>query len=202
MALNIATLPPLSWTGIEGEAEIDAVDGSLLLRAAAGVDWTNPASGAEQQQAATALAFDPGAGDFTLSARVRVAGTRTTFDAAALAVWSDENHWAKLCHEYSPQHEPMVVSVVTDVFSDDCNSGFVGRDVVFLRLARVGAAFAFHSSSDGQVWEFIRVFRLDPGAAPLSVGFLSQAPTGDTCVAVFDHLEFVRKRIDNLRDGS
>ena len=59
--------------------------------------------------------------------------------------------WAKLCFEYSPQREPMVVSVVTRGLSDDCNSFVVDGATVWLRIARVGSAFAFHASTDGAV---------------------------------------------------
>jgi hypothetical protein len=60
-------------------------------------------------------------GDFLLSARLEVAFA-STFDAGALMVRTDDRTWAKLCFEYSPQSEPMVVSVVTRGVSDDCNS--------------------------------------------------------------------------------
>ncbi len=195
-------LPPLSWTGDEGEADVDGAAGSLTLTAAAGVDWTNDAAGGPQQHRASALAFEAPGDDFVLSARVRVLGERTTFDAGALALWSDQDHWAKLCFEYSPQGEPMVVSVVTDEFSDDCNSTVVQEPAVYLRVARVGSAFAFHSSLDGVRWDFVRMFRLPVGRAPWRLGFLSQAPMGETCVAVFDHIALAHRTLADLRDGS
>jgi regulation of enolase protein 1 (concanavalin A-like superfamily) len=202
MTLRIPTLPPLAWTGAAGDAEFDAEHGTLTVRAAAGVDWTNDAAGGAAQHTATALSFPPGPGDFALSARVRLDGVRTTFDAGAIALWSDRDHWAKLCHEFSPQGQPMVVSVVTDGWSDDANGATVPGDAVHLRVARVGSAIAFHSSLDGEHWDFVRLFRLEPGAEPFVVGFLSQAPTGERCEAVFDLIRYTRETIGDLRDGS
>ncbi|MDK8173498.1 DUF1349 domain-containing protein [Curtobacterium citreum] len=200
-APDLPGLPPLSWTGVDGVATHDDRTGTLTLESAAGVDWTNDAGGGPQQHGATALAFAAPDGDFVLSARVRVPGERTTFDAGALALWADPCHWAKLCDEHAPHGEDMVVSVVTNDWSDDCNSRLLDAPAVHLRVARVGSAFAFHASSDGRTWDFVRTFRLRFGSAPLSVGFLAQAPTGDGCTAVFDEIAYAERTLPDLRDG-
>jgi regulation of enolase protein 1 (concanavalin A-like superfamily) len=192
-------LPALAWTGTDGDA--DYGDGILTVTAAAGVDWTNDAFGGEPQQRATSLAFEAPE-RFALSARVRVEGQRSTFDAGALAIWSDADHWAKICFEFSPNGEPMVVSVVTaDGFSDDCNSTLVDDDHVFLRVSRIGPGFAFHSSRDGSDWTFVRQFRFDV-SGPLRVGFLAQAPLGSSCAAAFDEILLSTVPPADLRDGS
>jgi regulation of enolase protein 1 (concanavalin A-like superfamily) len=74
-------------------------------------------------------------------------------------------------------------------------------DEVHYRLSRTGSAFAFHYSLDGDVWSFVRLFRLaaDAGAR---VGFLSQAPMGEACVAQFDEIRYVEHAPRDLRDGS
>ncbi|SEI15856.1 MULTISPECIES: DUF1349 domain-containing protein [unclassified Leifsonia] len=201
MAITIPNLPALSWTNGPGTASYDEPSGELTLTAAAGVDWSNDSLGGGGQHAATALGFAAPEGDFTLSARARVTGNRTTFDAAVLTLWSDEDHWAKLCFEYSPQGEPMVVSVVTDRFSDDCNSTVVTGDDIHLRISRVGEAWAFHSSVDGARWDFVRLFRLAPGDAPWSVGLMAQAPTGASCTAILDRITLRSGRLADLRNG-
>ena len=199
MTLTHPGIPALDWIPVSGTAELTS-DGVLQLQSAGGVDWTNDAGGGPQQHAAAMLGFDA-TGDFSLSARVRVPGERTTFDAGALAIWGDRDHWAKVCFEYSPQGQAMVVSVVTDVFSDDVNSTIIDADAVFLRVTRTGSAWAFHSSSDGRFWDFVRYFHLDI-SDPVQVGFLSQAPFGPTCVALFDEIVYTRDIPSDLRDGS
>jgi len=199
MTTVVEGLPQLNWTN--GPGLVDTTGpASFVLTAQGGTDWTNDSFGAPQQHAATSLGFVPD-GDFTLSARVAVSGERTTFDAAVLAIWGDRDHWAKLCFEFSPQGQPMVVSVVTNVFSDDCNSTPVDDAHVFLRVLRAGRGWAFHSSADGVHWDFVRTFRLDFDG-PLSVGFMAQAPLGDTCKASFDAVEFRESVPVSLRDGS
>lgn len=202
MTTAVPRLPALEWAGVEGAAEYLEHDdgGELRVTAAAGVDWTNDAFGGPQQQAATALGFVP-TGDFTLSAKVRVLTDRTTFDAGALAIWGDPDHWAKLCFEFSPQGEAMVVSVVTNDYSDDCNSTLVHDDAVYLRIIRSGKGWAFHSSTDGSTWTFVRVFRL-AFDGPVRVGFLVQVPMGETCTAVFDSISYSTTLPGDVRDGS
>jgi regulation of enolase protein 1 (concanavalin A-like superfamily) len=137
-------------------------------------------------------------GDFVLAADVEVAFA-ATFDAGALVLWQDERTWAKLCLEYSPEREPMIVSVVTRGTSDDCNSAVVEGSNALLRVARIGRAVAFHVSLDGQRWELVRHFRFDADA-PL-VGFEAQSPRGEGCAATFSRIRFEARTLGDLRSG-
>jgi uncharacterized protein len=139
------------------------------------------------------------AGDFLLTASVTV-DFGSTYDAGVLVLYAHERAWAKLCFEYSPQRQPMVVSVVTRGVSDDCNSFNVDEHQVWMRVARLGSAFAFHASTDGQLWQFVRHFALDL-TDDVSVGFLAQSPTGAGCTARFDGIRFVAERLADLRSG-
>ncbi|TRY20239.1 DUF1349 domain-containing protein [Tessaracoccus rhinocerotis] len=139
-------------------------------------------------------------GDFQFSARVE-ADLTSQFDAGVLLLWLDDDHWAKLCYEYSPDAERMVVSVVNREGSDDANAFTVDGTDVWLRIARVGKAFAFHASRDGQRWEFVREFGLD-ASEDAQIGFSAQSPTGEGCDVAFDNVSFNRETLANLRDGS
>src|SRR5471032_211863 len=137
---------PLTWLRVPERWEIAA--GALTIQAGGQTDWfVDPAGEAEPMLNAPAL-VGAVAGDFTLQARISVE-FGSTFDAGVLMLHADDRCWAKLCFELSPQGLPMVVSVVTRGSSDDCNSRIVEGGGLWLRVARLGAAFAFHSSSDG-----------------------------------------------------
>ncbi len=124
-----------------------------------------------------------------------------TFDAGALVLWEDERTWAKLAIERSPAGDPMVVSVVTRDVSDDCNSQILDGPSAWLRISRIGAAFAFHASVDGKRWDLIRHFRLDV-PAEVQVGFEAQSPLGQGCAATFTEIAFAARTLGDLRDGT
>ncbi len=200
---RVGGLPGLEWTHGPSGARLDERGDLLELTCAAGVDWTNDATGAPPQHAASSLSFVARDSPFTLQARVEVIGERSTFDAGALTIWRDSDHWAKLCFEYSPQGEAMVVSVVTRGLSDDVNSAVVIDRAVWLRIAFLGGgAWAFHASRDGVRWDFVRLFSLAGGAAPVRVGFMAQAPLGESCTARFDEMALRSALLADLRDGS
>lgn len=150
--------------------------------------------------AATLLGVAP-AGDFQLIARVSV-DFAATYDAGVLLLWVDERRWAKLCFEFSPSGEPMIVSVVCRGVADDANAFVVGQPRVWLRVCRIGPAYAYHASVDGRTWQMIRYFAIDDEAGRARVGFQAQSPMGEGCRVTFDRIRFVPARITNLRDGS
>jgi regulation of enolase protein 1 (concanavalin A-like superfamily) len=198
-AVQIEAVPtPLRWLG--EPRSWSAPDGrSLLLDAGPRTDlFVDPRGSAEPMLNAPALVGDQ-AGDYLLSARVTV-GFADTYDAGVLLLYASERVWAKLCFEYSPQRQPMVVSVVTRDLSDDCNSFDVDGESVWLRIARLGPAFAFHASTDGSSWSFVRHFALEAGAEP-SVGFSAQSPKGEGCAVAFEQIRFDAVRLGDLRSG-
>jgi regulation of enolase protein 1 (concanavalin A-like superfamily) len=161
----------------------------------------DPAGSVRTLNAPRGLAVPP-AGDFQLSARVSV-DFGETYDAGALLVWVSDTHWAKLCFERSPQGETMAVSVITRGLSDDAN-GLVAPpgEPLWLRISRVGRAWAFHAHPDGQAWSFVRHFSLDEthedGA---TIGFEAQSPMGEGCTVTFDEITFVGETLADLRSG-
>jgi regulation of enolase protein 1 (concanavalin A-like superfamily) len=183
--------PPASWNIVDAAA--------LTITAGARTDlFVDPQGTAETLNAPRLLADVTG--DFLLSARVTV-GFAATFDAGVLLLYVGERTWAKLCFEYSPQRQPMVVSVVTRGVSDDCNSFVVEGDQVWLRVARLGGAFAFHASTDGTFWHFVRHFALD-AADTIAAGFSAQSPTGEACTATFDVIRYMPELLPDLRSGA
>ena len=179
---------------------------TLAARALAKSDfYRNPAGDYEDDSKAslnalwlTGVPADP---DFQLSSKVNVDFV-SDYDAGVLSIWSDTKTWAKLCFEYSPDKEFMVVSVVTQGASDDVNSFTVPEKFVWLRVSRTGHLYAFHASTDGKVWKLIRAFTLGKDVNDHRIGFLVQAPIGEGCDVVFEDIQFKGTALGNLRDGS
>ncbi|WP_052852739.1 DUF1349 domain-containing protein [Streptomyces avicenniae] len=139
-------------------------------------------------------------GDYVLSARVR-AGLSATYDAGVLLLYAGADTWAKLALELSPQGRPTVVTVVNRGVSDDANAFPVESGDIWLRVARVGRAHAFHASTDGRFWHLVRWFAL-PADTPVDVGFLAQSPTGEGLSVHFEEIVYTRRTLADPRDGS
>jgi uncharacterized protein len=181
-------------------------DSTLIMTSAPGTDMFVDPAGTGPVPDAGRLLGAPPAGDFSLAARVTV-GFRSTFDAGVLLVHAGERRWAKLCFEFSPQHQPMAVTVVTRETSDDCNSFETTSSTLWLRITRTGPAWAFHASADGRAWRLARYFSLGDGTeladgTAVRVGFLAQSPTGQGCTATFDQITLTAGAPADLRDGS
>jgi uncharacterized protein len=197
-AVTFEAVPfPLRW--LSAPAAWSQSNGVLTVDAGPRTDWFIDPSGSSAPVRNAPALLGQVSGEFVFSARVEVEFT-TTFDAGVLVVHAGEHTWAKLCFERSPDAEPMVVSVVTGGASDDCNSAVVDGNSVWLRIARRGSAFAFHASTDGSRWRFVRHFAIDAGETP-AVGFLAQSPLGDGCRARFDEISFEPRRLPDLRSG-
>jgi regulation of enolase protein 1 (concanavalin A-like superfamily) len=198
---------PFLLTPSFGEAwAVDGPSGTVAATAAPHSDiFIDPGAGstlnAESMLNAATLLGVPPTGDFQLSARVTV-DFASTFDAGVLLLWIDERRWAKLCFEYSPAGEPMVVSVVNRGVADDANAFIVDGRAVWLRVSRIDHAFAYHASPDGTTWRMIRFFTIGDPSSHASIGFEAQSPTGDGCAVTFDDIRFTRERLGDLRDGS
>lgn len=207
--LDLAALPFAVTASLGSIWMVDAVAGTVAVTAAPHSDiFVDPGGAdgedqvnAETQLNAVTLLGDPPEADFQFSARVAVAH-QDTFDAGVLLLWFDESNWAKLCFEFSPDREPMVVSVVTRTTADDANAFLVDADHVWLRISRIGRVWAFHASTDGESWRFVRAFALHSESSRVSVGFEAQSPVGAGCDVVFSDIRFIPERLMQLRDGS
>ena len=183
--------PPLDWK-VEHESNLTIVAGE-------NTDWfIDPAGNYARDNAPGAL-FAPPDVDFLLSARVAV-DFASAFDAGVLQVRERDDVWAKLCFEYSPQGQPMIVSVVTRGVSDDCNSVTIEGQEIYLRIAHSAPTIAFHYSRDGHYWHLVRYFTLGK-LDNLRVGFSSQSPTGQKCTAAFSDISYRPGKLKDNRSG-
>lgn len=201
MTFNLAPIPgELRWKNDPADWQVGP-DSSLEITTGPQCDWfNNPTGNDAPKKSAPAALFTPPDANFMLSAKVTV-DFASDFDAGVLFFYLRDDLWAKLCFEYSPQAEPMVVSVVTRGLSDDCNSVVIDGNSVHYRIARMGQALAMHYSLDGADWHFVRHFSLG-NLDNLQVGFLAQCPTGQGCKVTFSDITYHASTLSNLRDGS
>ncbi|HEX9921354.1 MAG TPA: DUF1349 domain-containing protein [Anaerolineae bacterium] len=197
--VNLATIPfELSWDPLPERWETTP-DSAMVITAGAKTDLFSDPRGEMTIANSPRLLFSPPE-EYLLSAHVAVE-FGSTFDAGVLLVYAGPGRWAKLCFEYSPQQQPMVVSVVTRDVSDDANGVPIEGQAVHLRVARLGEAFAFHYSTDDRFWHLVRYFSLGT-ADSIQAGFSAQSPTGPGCTARFSDIRYTIETLANLRDGT
>ncbi len=196
--VSIPGLPTsLRWQNTPERWKLDP--GQILtMTAGQKTDWfTNPNGGNPVANAPALLikTREP----FLLKAHVTV-DFAATFDAGVLVIYQSAQRWAKLCLELSPEGKLMIVSVVTKEVSDDCNSVPVAGSSIYLRLAKLDRAFAFHYSLNGHTWNLVRHFALG-GSAEVEAGFLVQSPIGNGCTATFREIEYLSQKLVDIRSG-
>ncbi len=198
--ITLPTLPnPLWWQIYPLSWQLEQ-DRQLSITAGPSTDLFNDPKTGFIFNNSPQLLFDP-EDYFTLSAKVKV-DFEAVYDAGVLLIYIDDNTWAKLCFEFSPQKEPLIVSVVTkNGFSDDCNSMSIEGNEVYLRLAKLEHALAFHISIDGNYWHLIRYFTLSEVKKNISVGFSAQSPTGKQCRVVFSEIRYQPGLLVDIRSG-
>ena len=138
-------------------------------------------------------------GDFVAQAHVRPTFT-TTWDAGALMVRYDQQHWAKICFESTDLPSTAVVSVVTNGVSDDANGVDLTTPDVWLQIARVGNVFGLHYALDGKSWKMVRFFGL-PVPHTVKVGLVAQSPAGPGTTIDFLSFSIESRAVKNLRAG-
>lgn len=197
-SFTLASVPEvLTWKNQPVESMSDTQQ--LSITTGPQTDWFRDPAGKHVKENAPIALFVPPDSTFSLQARVTVEFA-AMYDAGTLFVYAHEALWAKLCFEYSPQGQPMIVSVVTRGVSDDCNSVSIEDHSVYLRMYRQGDVLAFHYSLDGQYWHFVRFFSLGI-LEQLRVGFSTQSPTGQGCRAVFSEIRYTPGSLSDLRNG-
>ncbi len=182
---------PLEWQNSPLDWKID--DGKLAITAGEQTDWFISPIDGERHDNSPRLLFQP-ADDFVLSAKVAVP-FESQWDAGVLALYVNDNMWAKLCFEKSAEGPPSIVTVVTRTYSDDNTHFPLHGNFVYLKIAKAGQVIVFYTSEDGKKWNIVRVFTFGPDTK-MRVGFSSQSPTGQHTTAVFEDIRYAAKRIN------
>jgi len=199
-SFTLASIPVnLTWKNQPLKSTSDAELPQISITTGPQTDWFIHPAGEQVKANAPIALFMPPDSTFQLQAKVTV-DFADTYDAGTLFIFVHDTLWAKLCFEYSPQGQPMVVSVVTRGVSDDCNSVTIEDRSVYLRLYREGRVFAFHYSRDGRYWHFVRHFSLGD-LEQVGLGFSAQSPLGEGCEVIFSEIRYTLSPLLDLRSG-
>jgi len=136
-------------------------------------------------------------GDFLVSVRVKPVFA-DTYDACTIFVYADERHWLKTAFEYTDLGFNSIVTVKTEMYSDDANGVEIKDDAVYLQVIRKGDIFACHYSSDGIDYKMARLFKM---AVPdtIKVGLSAQSPMGEGGFMEFSNLKITQTLPEDIR---
>lgn len=182
--------PPRAWDPLPG--------GGLQVSVPPKVDYLQDPTGVNTKDSAPYLWLNV-TGDFVAQAHVRPVFT-TTWDAGAIMVRHDAQHWAKLCYESTDLGPTAAVSVVTQDTSDDANGVELSPPDLHLQILRVGDMFVMHYSLDGRGWRMVRLFRL-PLPPQVRVGLVAQSPAGPGTTVDFLGFSVELRTAANPRTG-
>jgi uncharacterized protein len=184
----------LKWINPPSEWDFSSKN-ILNINAPAGSDYFQDPAGIHIRGSAPFL-YKEIKGDFVITTRLE-AEMKSEYDSGCLMLMSNDTNWAKLCFEFS-NRVPIIVSVVTRDYSDDCNSEKVEVKSPYLRADRLKNCFSFHYSNDGKNWKLIRYFGMNAGNE-IKAGVVAQSPSGQGCRVSFDFLEYENRSPVNLR---
>ncbi|MGP9022671.1 DUF1349 domain-containing protein [Streptomyces sp. BR1] len=124
-------------------------------------------------------------GDFTLSVRVTVDGSRFA-DAGGLLVHTAEG-WIKACVERAPDGRWSLVTVASLPVSDEAAGPGLAGSTTELTVVREDRRLAFlHREEATADRRFVRTLRIPSG--PVRVSLFAQAPFSPRCTAAFEDL--------------
>lgn len=122
------------------------------------------------------------------------------WDGGAIILKQDSLNWIKFCFEKDYTGARRVVSVVTKNISDDCNSVEIEANKVYYKLAKADNVVTLYYSLEGKNWFLVRHLQFDSDKN-LTLGFLSQSPTGKKCEAKFSDIFYQAKKIKDPYAG-
>jgi regulation of enolase protein 1 (concanavalin A-like superfamily) len=125
---------------------------------------------------------------------------QSVYDAGAILILDDDEHWIKAGFEYTDLGYHSIVSVVTNGASDDCNGERVDSNKIHIRVLRINDFFSIHYSLDGQTWKMNRYFRLAIKKT-IKIGVIAQSPTGNGVTVDFSDFVISENKYNDLRSG-
>ncbi len=188
---------PFSLEELNSPINIKIKKDSLVIIAKGKTNLFNNPGGNFSKQNAPMLLFHPDS-NFIFTAKVQ-ADLKEIYDVAALVLYQDKNTWAKLCYENSVKKRATVVSVVTNKYSDDCNSIETENNYIYFAIAKKDNEISFHCSLDNVHWNLVRHFHMNFDNEKLKVGFAVHCSKGDKFMAEFSNINYSKNSLEKMR---
>ncbi len=128
-------------------------------------------------------------GDFSIHTMARFK-PKSQFDQCGLMARIDSENWIKCSTEYENSELSRLGSVVTNLGYSDWATQEVSTEIssMWYRLSRSGNDVFIEHSSDGKVWQQMRVAHLHQLERSLDVGIYACSPIGTGFICSFQHI--------------
>ncbi len=191
------SLNELIWMNEPNSYEIK--DGSMRVTVEKGTDFFNNPEDLSVTATAPFL-FQEMTGDFVATALVKPDFT-SMWNAVALMVHIDDDHWIKFAFENSDATGKSIVSVVTKGVSDDANGVILRSDnEIWLKLVRKNNIYSMFWSKYGSDYKMVRLTTL-PETDSVKIGVEFQSPVGDSATHTLHSFKVVETTVEDLRKG-
>lgn len=182
----------------DNPSQVTVAGNTLRIKAHPHSDYfVDPADGTRHLSGA--FYYTEGQEDFVLRAKVSHAFT-SVYDACALMVMGGDTCWAKICFELTDLGTHSIVSMVTNVVSDDANGVDIQGNQVHLQIAKKGNVFGLYYSLDGNRFNMVRYFTI-PIDGAFKLGFVAQSPLGEGGDFVFEEIALNYVSVGDIRKG-
>jgi regulation of enolase protein 1 (concanavalin A-like superfamily) len=140
-------------------------------------------------------------GDFTFSCSISPE-FKSIYDAGAILLYTDNTHWIKFAFENTDLGYTAVVSVVTNIKSDDCNGEKIESESLALKISRAQSVVGLYYSPNNSDWKMARLFPfLHASQNSNLLGISAQSPIGNGCRVTFKNFYFKNKSVQDFRKG-
>jgi regulation of enolase protein 1 (concanavalin A-like superfamily) len=184
----------------EAQQQTVARPGELTLQSGPKTDFFNEPNGKDKYGNAPVL-LTPinNLESFTFMTQVTPTFT-DTYDAGAVYLFVDDDHWLKLAFEMDERKLTRLVTVRTHGTSDDNNHDAVTAATVWLKVSSNGESIGYYYSVDNITWQLLRVYKND-FPATVWLGLSAQSPLGTGNTAHFAGVSITNTAVADFRKG-
>ncbi len=175
-------------------------DNKVEIISAAKTDYFNTPDG-KQKHCNAQILLTPldNSKPFTFTAKVTPEFAET-YDAGALYIFVNNDNWLKLAFEMDERKLTRIVSVRTNVTSDDNNHDVVSEKHAYLKISSDTKSIGYYYSLDKINWQLVRVFG-NNFPTELYLGISSQSPLGEGIKTTIEDISLSNEAIKDFRKG-
>ncbi len=173
---------------------------TVVIESGAKSDFFNAPNGQEKYSSAPLLLTPIDTEKpFTFVAKVTPEFSET-YDAGAIYMFANDNKWLKFAFEMDERKLTRIVTVRTNVTSDDNNHDAVDNQSVYLKISSDAESIGYYYSTDNISWQLVKTYKNDFSSTTY-IGISSQSPLGTGIKTTFEDITLNNVAVKDFRKG-